>query len=65
MTLQGLSGSEQLLGVVCAELDNKRAVPQSSFFPERSVESYITITVPLIARIHLGVDHGSICQLDR
>ena len=65
MAFQCLGGNEQLLGVVPAELDDKRAVARPSFLTQRSVERYLTIAVRLIARIHLGVDHGCICQLNR
>jgi len=43
VTLDGLGGRKELLGIVCTELDDKRAVGWSSLFAMRHVEELVSL----------------------
>jgi hypothetical protein len=64
MALQCLCRSEELVRVIRTELDYEGPIARTPFLPEYGVESYLTIAITLVVRIHLGIDHGGVCELE-
>jgi hypothetical protein len=53
-----------LVRIVRTELDYEGSIAGTPFLPEYGVESYLTITIAPAVRIHLGIDHGGVCELE-
>jgi hypothetical protein len=53
-----------LVRIIRTELDYEGPVAWTPFLPEYGVKSYLTITIAFVVRIHLGIDHGGVCELE-
>jgi hypothetical protein len=56
--------SEELVRIIRTELDYEGPIAGTPFLLEYGVESYLTITIALVIRIHLGINHGGVCELE-